>query len=713
MVNEIDLKHILGMIRRQIWFIITVSAIVVFIVGLLAYSLTPKYTATAILLVDTSSKNLLDPQARQDRGSFDDARVESEAEIVASDGVLLDVIQKENLIADPEFGITAGLRDKLYAMFRLPLPAPASGEQALGQVLQSFRKAITVRRNALTYLISVEVVSEQPQKAARLVNSITDSYISKQVESKVSTTIAARNIIQKRVADASRSIVDSEKKLDVFISDNLTRIEKETGSLGISVLRQQLERLDQNRLKEAAKVELAQRSLQNGDLGTLVATLQSDAVKKLQQDRDALAANIAATGSESSQSIDLRSELKKLDEALQTKTNEEIGGLKDKISAYQSQADNLKQQIRSSILNSNLPPEVLTDIFSLQQSAQIARAQFQSLLQRLQDLNAQADLQIADSRVVSAAMVPPKPSFPNKTLFVGLALVAGLGLGFGLAILREYFVGGFTDDEQVEQVLNIPLASVMPSQSIDTANNPDSLSIADMMVQSPLSVFSESVRRIRVKIGQVLYNRSHHNETERHGGTVIMVASSEPMEGKTTIAVALARAFAQSGKATLLIDCDLRKPSVHKHLGIEDGPGMNDFLRNTDGMQPLSNMTTRDKLSNLSVIVGGKRGTFATDDLFMGDRIVRLLTLAKKHFDYIIIDTPPIAPVVDGLYLARHADVIAFVIKWANTAQSLSRKSVAALAESAKPGTPIVAVLNQKEQAKINGYAKYAEYYSE
>jgi polysaccharide biosynthesis transport protein len=331
------------------------------------------------------------------------------------------------------------------------------------------------------------------------------------------------------------------------------------------------------------------------------------------------------------------------------------------------------------------------------------------MLSRIQELDAQAALQVADSRVVSAALVPANPSFPNGRLILVLAFVVALGFGLGLAILREHFIGGFVSDEQVESALRIPLASVMPRQYQSSGDITHS--VADLVVTSPLSMFSEGVRRIRVKIEQMLFKKSG-GKTESRDGIAILVSSTEPNEGKSTVSLALARTLASAGKRCVLIDCDLRKPSIHKLMGMQPSTELIDLLRGHEMPQVFTSITTTDPMSTLTVILGGRHGEHATDELLMGDRIARLLAAAKKHFDYVVIDTPPVDPVVDSLYLARHADVIAFVVRWASTSQSLARKSIAALVENARPDIPVVAVLNQKEQTKIAGYYRYSGYYT-
>ncbi len=715
MDSEIDIRNLIGMLRRQIWLIISVVVALTVLSAVIVYSLTPRYTASALVMVDTSSKNLLDPETGMRNSGTDNARVDSEVEIVDSDSILLDVIKSNNLIQDDEFGIKIGLKDRIFSFLRLKVSDPPTGDEALGSVLAGFRNAVSVKRSGLTYLISVSVESKDPVKAAKLANAVTDAYIRQQVASKISSTIAARDIIQSRVKAASEAIVENEKKFDAFISDNMDRIEKESGSSGVTNLRNELEKLNQDRVAQLGKIDIANRGLQAGDYGAVVSTLQSDALAELQKQRDALTAKLATASDGTQTAIDLKAELAQLDSSLQAKASEEVDGLQKAVGGLDEKANDLRQQIRTTVMSSNLPPEVLTQIYSLQQSSEISRTQYQNLLARLQDVQAQADLQVADSRVVSEALTPPGPSYPKKNLLLSLAAIAALGLGIGLAIVREYFVGGFTNEDQIESVLRIPLATVMPRQSggADDAAKSESHSISDFIISSPLSMFSESVRRIRVTVDQAFYKKSNGATKKGNDGIVVMISSSVPGEGKSTLAMSLARTYALAGKRTLLIDCDLRKPSIHKQLGLEPNFGFLDYLRGADSDNPLQNIKIADPLTSLTVLLGGRRSDFATDDLVMGERIARLLTSARKHFDYIVLDSPPIEPVVDGLYLAKHADVIAFVIKWASTSQSTARKSVNALVENAPLDTPIIGILNQQDRAKLSGNYSYSSYYTE
>ena len=713
---EIDLKAILGLVRRQLWLILSTIAVVLVLTIILTYSLTPRYTASALILVDTSTKNLLDSSNIISNPNADNSRVESEVGILKSDRVLLNVVRDNNLIADSEFGIRVSFKDRVLSWLKLP-PAPSpTGEAALAPVLGAFKKATAVSRNGLTYLITVGVTAKDPAKAAKLANSMSELYIKGQIDAKVSATLANRDTVQNQVEAANAAIIDNEKAFDSYITDNIDRLEKQTNSLGLTTLRTQLEQIKAERASQLSRIETLQKSLRSQDYSTLVAQLQSDALNRYQSQRENLAGRIALLADDSPEALDLRAELAKVDTSLASLAASEVGNLQQAVTGYDERAGEVRQKIRSTFLKSDLPTEVLARIYSLQQSSEILRNQYQKLKTSLQDLDAQSALQLPDSRVVSAALVPTASSFPNRRLMLALSLVAALGLGIGLAVLREYFIGGFISENQIEAVLKVPLSAIAPRQATGDDHhklaNPTS-SLADLMVTAPLSLFSESVRRLRLTLDQQERKRGLPKPQDSDEGTIIMVSSALPAEGKSTMALSLARAYALTGKRTLLIDCDLRKPSVNKHLNLEPNHDFIDYLRQDRSSATLTSLIMRDPLSSLTVLLGGRRSDIATDELVMSDKMGRILASARKHFDYVILDTPPVEPVVDGLYLARHADMIVFVIKWASTPQSSARQAVAALRENKSPDTGIVALLNQQDRTKMSGNYSYSGYYTE
>ena len=194
---------------------------------------------------------------------------------------------------------------------------------------------------------------------------------------------------------------------------------------------------------------------------------------------------------------------------------------------------------------------------------------------------------------------------------------------------------------------------------------------------------------------------------------VLAVSSAAPGEGKTTLALSLSRAYALAGMSTLLIDCDLRKPSVHRQLGMKASDGLLEYLAGSSDTVELKSIMTVDVGSGAQIVLGSRRSDIATDQLVAGKTFARLVAAAKKNFDIVVLDTPPVGPVVDGLYLAGMADAIVFVVKWSSTPQQEVKAAVASLGSAKADGVPILAVLNQQTINVAAYRGKYAGYYAE
>jgi succinoglycan biosynthesis transport protein ExoP len=718
--QEFDVRRVIGLLRRQFRLILTTLVLALAVAGVAVFVLKPVYTAATLVMVDPSRKDLLDPESQSTGLSSESARVESEVELARSETTILRVIDENGLINDPEFGVRLGLRDTVLAYLRITNPTVPTGEDAVRDVMGRLKGALTIQRRGLTYLISIQVRSGSPARAAMLANAVADAYIAEQLESKIDSTLASRDIIQARIAEANTAVVASEEAFDGFIDNNLNSISQQTGRTDLLDLQRQLEEADAGRLRAASVIELADRSLARRDWSAVSSALQSQAVAALEDDRARIAQSMAAAVEGSEAAIDLRAELARVEAELDTAAGAELTSLHQQVAAAQAKSSDLRVQLRSTVLSSDLPADVLTNMYALQQNAEIARTQYQTLLARANDLETQAFLQVADSRVVSRALPPQGPSFPNPQLILGLAGLGGLVLGVGLGFLRENFVGGFTSESQLQAVLRATSVASVPHARImaRTGEGEEPRSLADYVTQSPLSIFAESIRRIRVGIDQAIrrLRKTQGQQPPRDGkaaGTVVMVTSAAPNEGKTTTALSLARAYALSGRSTLLIDCDLRKPSIHKHLGVQPSISLFDYLTDKTSEPALRSIMAADDASGAQVIVGARPSDVPTDQLISGHTFSRLIDSAREAFEIVILDTPPVGPVVDGLYLAQFADVITFVIRWANTSQQDARAAVAAINDAKRPEVEVIAVLTQQSEARSSYRNKYAGYYTE
>lgn len=702
---EVDLRGAMGVLRRQLRTIVVTLILGLGIAGAALFVLKPAYTATALVLVDPSNKDLLNPDQQLSNLSSDSARVDSEVELVASESALLTTIKELNLVEDPEFGVSIGLQDRLLALLRIAEPKLPTGDAALQKIVTKLRNAVTVQRRGLTYLIAVQARSASPELAAKIVNAITDAYIREQLDFKVQAMQASRDAIKARLADAAAAVSKSEESFDSFISSNLDAISSQTGASDLLALRQRLDTATQTRQQDLTTLQLAETSLASQDWAGVANTLKSQALKKLEGDRANLERMLSGLAANDANAVDLKSQLASLDQQLSRVATGEVTTLRQQVATSQSQVSDLRNQLRNSVLQADLPAEMLTSLYALQQSAENARTQYQTLLSRGNTLDTQAFLQVPDSRVVAQGLPPSEPSFPEPRLILILAAVGSLVIGVGLAFLVENYIGGFTSTGQLEAVLGAQTAVPVPRQ-----RQSGKKSIADQVVDAPLSGYSEAIRRVRLSVEQAIGRRQPSVEGGKRGA-VVMVSSSVPGEGKTTLAVSLARAYALAGQATLLIDCDLRRPSIHRELGFEPMPELIEYLVSTDGKPPTGDLIRKDRSTAARVIVGARRSDMPTDQLVSGTTFAQLLDVARTNFDVIVLDTPPVGPVTDGLYVAAIADAIVFVVRYSMTPQREARAAMRAIVGAKQPETKVIEVLNQVK-APGRGYrTRYSDYY--
>ncbi len=712
--TELDLKALLSTLRRRWRMIAATFAIVVGVALLATFALTPKYTATAQIYIDINAKGLLDSSSDQNSASTASSKVDSEVEIAKSPKILLDVVSKLSLVTDKEFGVKLGLRDQIMTWLGLGQAKLPTGTEALNQVIAKLDRAVSVRRLGLTFLIEVSATSSNPDKSAQIANAVADAYISAQVSSKVENTLKARDVLEGRLTSASAQVAAAEQSFDDYINSNIDTIADQSGRSDVALLRDELKDVVSQNQKQSALADTVQQSISANDWTSLASTLQDQALTELASQRDQLATQIQSAPENSQAQIDLKSELNKLNLKIADYSKTKLTTIRQDVISGEQKTSDLRQQLRTSVLASNLPPTVLTQIYGLQQSAEIARSQYQTLLGRVRDLDAQAQVQIADARVVSPALSPSSPSFPNSRLILVLAGMVGLGLGVGLAFLWENFVGGFTTDAQIENLLHLDVASVIPMHPL-TLKNVDRAEIrspADLMHLAPMSTYAEAIRRLRANIDIALGELGADTAGKKRNGRTILVTSAVPSEGKSSTALSLARAYALSGHKTLILDCDLRKPSLHHYLNIEPTSGLVDYFQNDGNSEALLRATIgADTHSPLSAIVSDRNSHVPTDQIVSNPELARLIGKAREIFDVVLIDSPPLVPVVDGVYLAGYVDCVVLVVQWGATAQSIVRQAVQTLRLGAKPQTPVLSVLNQQQGARDRYASKYYYYY--
>ena len=711
--QEFSLRSVLGTLRRQLWVIVATMVVIVGLSALVILSLTPEYQATTLVLVDPSDKNLLDPSSSSSSAASENARVESEVSIAKAESTLDMVLKDAKLIDDPEFMPTPGLREQVLTLLRLAPAEEFTPEERQKIATSKLKNAIIIERQGLTYLITISANANSPAKAALLANTMASMYIRAQLQSKVNSVLAGRDIMQDRVAETRSGLVNSEQAFNDFILSSAESIAKETGRTDLDAMRLELEQITKGNDAAASQLSLAETGLAQNNWAQVADALGTQSLKEIRDRQTAIETQLAdlVDGSETADA--LRAQLLGLVDDFRAQASAELERLRQQIADDRARQADMQLQLRSSILTSSLPPEVLATMYELQQNAEISRTQYQQMLSRLRDIEAQAYLQLADSRIVSLATPPSNPAFPNTRFLLVLSALIALLVGVALAFFREHFVGGVVSPDQLQDIARTAVVTSVPSQrklGKSIAGKPIE-SITEFIVAQPYSGFAEAIRRIMISTDQAL--RRVRGSDLSDAASIIMVTSANAGEGKTTIAVSLARAYAESGKSTILIDADLRRPNVHKELGIEPSDALARYLNQARMPDDLSTVMITDVATRAKVVIGSPPGGAPSGQVVSGERFSRLLNNASRLFDVVIIDTPPVGAIVDALYLSQYVDIILAVVRYGVTSQRDVRSTLRELGEAKQDHAEIVAVLNAQPQSRSENKRRFGNYYTQ
>jgi capsular exopolysaccharide synthesis family protein len=279
-------------------------------------------------------------------------------------------------------------------------------------------------------------------------------------------------------------------------------------------------------------------------------------------------------------------------------------------------------------------------------------------------------------------------------MFYALGGMSGLGIGFLLAFLLEYFRSGIRTGTEIEQSFGHSVVGIIPLVPHGKFRGTLYDRLLHRMVDEPLSQFTEAVHAVRISF-----------ELSSANPKVVLITSALPAEGKSTAAMLLAASSASSGKRTVLLDCDMRQQSTSQAFRNKRDPGLSELLRGT--AEPMD-VITKDTATRTYVIPAGSMVPNAAD-LLMSQRMRDLIAELRGEFDYIVMDTPPLLPVVDALALATVADKVLLIVEWDQTPRAAISEAFKVLRPEAHRVAGIV--LNKVDLNQLQGYGYSGGYH--
>lgn len=688
--NAIELRSIAALLWRRKWTIIFTVVVIVALAMLLTSQLSKRYRAVALVAVDSRDSQLVGIETGATGGGADSA-VETQVEIARSNAVLGRVARNLDLVNAPDFQSRPGLMRRLLVLTGLGEPPEPEPEQPRtydsltgtekARLIDRLDNRVRVVRRGTTSIIAISAGAGSPDRAAEIANAVANAYLNEELETKLGATQRAALYLQDRVDSLASDIQRIEADIDAFVSQKLS----ELGSPEAQRILRQLQATTQSRTQNLSALVGLQGALQAGEFTNLLQLVDAPQIDYTGR-YEALQTELAALSPGDAGEFLLRSRLSDLEEEVRKAAEVRAEEIRTAIASEERQMSEIRGRLEAVLSSQELPKEVSVELFRLQREAATSRSLYDSYFTKWKQVEQQTDFSLPDSHLVAAAVPPSNPHYPPTRLIAASAVVLAFAAGIGLAFLREYFIGGFTSVRQFEEVTGTRVISTLPRKRKE-GEEPVDWSI----VSAPLSAFAEGIRKVRLGIEAAVSRKT----------IVILVTSTEAGEGKTTVSLALARAFAGAGRSTLFIDADLRRPTAQSFPPAAVQDGLFGFLTNQSKLEIIEEPET-----GLNMVLGTEPSPIATDALLQSERFESLISHAREDFDVIIVDTPPVGLVVDPRIIARHSDIGIYVVRFASTNQSRVADGLRDLADNGK--FPVLAVLNLAQESGSYGQEYYA-----
>jgi len=658
---EGDLARSVNVLMRRKNIIIGCVVLITAICVAGVYAVTPLYTAEAALVLEPRKTQVIDMQSVLSGLPADISVVRSEVEILKSAGIAKEVIRRARLAEVPELNAalvsdspSAKIRDlgesvvaQIGTLFGASPPPVAPGEAPEMQgMIRALQSRTDIANDGRSYYLRVRVESADPKLAAKIANIYTEVYLDKQLEAKFQAVQRANKWLDTQVADLKTKVEASDQAVQAYRTQHHLVASKEG-----TVATQQMSEINSELIKAEADLAQKESTLAQMRGASSSSVLGSPLIQRLGEQRAALVTQEAELSSrykpDHPEMIKIKSQERDLDRAIGTETSKIAQGAAGDVAAARAKAGALRASLNQLQAAAQRQDSDSVELQQLQREADANRTVYQDFLNRFKQTTATEDIQQPDARLVAAAEIPDVPSFPRKGPLIGAAFAGSLIIGFFAAFAVERLDNTFRTGEQLERASRVPVLAVVPNADLGATPQNE-------VIEEPFSVFSETIRMVRTALR---YSASGAPPK------VVMVTSSVPEEGKTVMTISLARSAAYSGVRTLLIDCDLRKPSLAKMLGV---PASRGVLALFDENADASDVIEVDKASGMHFMTAAE-GPPNTQTLLASKPLEDFINAKRAEYDLIVIDSPPVMAVSDAMVLSHLVDTSILLVRWAST----------------------------------------------
>jgi succinoglycan biosynthesis transport protein ExoP len=718
--REQSLSDYWRILQKRKWTVI-VSIVVVFVAaGLISVRMTPIYDAAARIIISQRAPNPLNfkdsDQTSITAGSQQDD-IATQLKVMQSETMAELVINRLNLDRRPDF---AGKLQTISSGGITVSQSPDQERSRQEQLIRKFLSGLKVQQVPSTSIVEIKYSNPDPSLAAEIANTITSTYIEQNIKARYDSTMQAADWLSKQLADLQIKMETSQAKLVQYQKEHSIVGTDDKQNLTVDKLDELNKELTQAQADRIQKESLYQVAITSNP-GGLGPVLQDPLLMSLRQQQTQLQAQYALLstgfGPAYPKVLEIKNQLDQVDKSYREEVQNSVNRIQNDYQTSVKREQMLQAALAQQTDVADQLNENAIEYKFLKQEADSNRLLYDGLLQRLKEASLAAGLDSSNIRIVDEARVPLHPARPNIPMNLEFALLIGLVGGVAIAFAMEALDTTIRTPEQAETVSGLPILGVIPLQSsFDKAVT--SIAKARLLKTfprngerprplisylEPQSETAEAYRALRTSI--LLSSVSHPPRS-------ILVTSSVPQDGKTITCVNVGIVLAQQGKRILLVDADMRRPTIHKIFGMSGQTGLSNILT---GNAKVSDAIQATVQPNLFALPAGPIPPHPSE-LLSSALMQDLLKRWREEYDHIIIDSPPVISVTDAVLLSVQADAVLLIIRSGQTTTAHVRRT-RNLLQSVKASL-LGVVVNAADLASPDYYyyyygSKYRGYYTE
>lgn len=737
-----DLLAVGRVLHKHRWMIFTIAFVCFTVVLIGTLKMKPIYRAYVLLEIQKENPDISSMQNLFNLEDVSNVYLETQYRVLSSQSLARRVIDQLRLDRVEEFRP----RNMWFFSKQLEKPSSSSSSQVFvvpgedigrnrqeyQEILERFSDRLEIEPVKRSRLVGISFESEDSELAAQVVNTLASNFVELNLEARWQATQKATEWLSQQLTGMKTRLEKSEDELQAYARrEGLLFLEAEGGGV-LNVVDERHRQLQVELTKAQAtrfQKESVYRLIDAGDFGSLPGIFES----RLMQDLSVQLAEVKRRRAELTATFtpdypkvkELQSQVDELEKVLTQERNRGAQRIKNDYRAALGREKLLLQAVKSQQGYVNRVAEKSIQYNILKREVDTNKQMYEGLLQRLREAGVSAGLKASNIRIVDPAEPPEKPARPKIPLNLTLAGILGLGLGVGAAFLQEYLDNTLKTSMDVERFLRVPALALIPSaESMNghrggvyglyersrklLANGSQETDAKEELKNSGAA----AKKWQRIDVGSDQYSPLQEAfrglrtsvllSTAGRPPRSLLICSAHPGEGKTTVVTNLAISLAQLGQRVLLIDGDMRRPSVHKMLQIEDNlKGLVTYLTGSEEWKPVTQPT---KIAGLDAMTCGPLPPNPAE-LLSSERMKTVLHEAVENYDTVLLDSPPLLSVADGRILSTLVEGSVLVVRGGVTPRDVSRR---ALDYAQSVGAHVIGVvLNNLDTSVHDGYYRY------